>query len=112
MNLKRLKRKKLNIDPKNIKINPKTGSKPQGLVQMQISSYRCFPRIAVMDELSNAIRKRWLQEKLNPMYKTEQQRKLYTKIKEGKLDDEIDLYMDELTEMVKAKVKERKYWKM
>jgi hypothetical protein len=103
---------KSNIDPDRIKVkrNPVKGLKPGELLKMQITKYRVFPKRKVMFELASLIRKRYIQEKLASINTNISQVKLFNDIYDGKYDDDVELYIDELTELLKEQIRLRKNW--
>ena len=111
----RLELGKLNIDPDRIKVKrrAKRGEmKPAELIYMQITGHKVFPKRKVMFELASLIRKRYIQEKLAKVNTNEKHVQLFNAIHNGKYDDDVDLYIDELTEMLKEQIRLRKNWRV
>lgn len=61
---------------------------------------------------ANSMRKWILRDVLKGCTSVSVARKRYKDVNDGKYDDLVDSYLDELEVLIKAKIKERNYWRI
>ena len=62
--------------------------------------------------IANSIRKYILRDLLKYCSTSKAAKRKFKEVKEGRHDDLVDEYLDELEVLIKAKLKERSYWRI
>lgn len=75
------------------------------------SNKQVYPKKKNLNLIANMARKHVLQELLHSVTSPRAHRRIYRGVMLGEYDDMVDLYLDEVAEEVKAKIKEHRYWK-